>query len=62
VEMVMRTIRSQSAGDWSTAYTATGVDDRNRFEIFLSCATHFHHHIGQMVYLSFELKRTSSGD
>jgi hypothetical protein len=23
----------------------------------LTCATHLHHHIGQMMYLVFELKR-----
>jgi hypothetical protein len=58
VEMVVRTIRSQSAKDWSVAYSAVGVDARNRFEIVLQCATHLHHHIGQMMYLGFELKRT----
>jgi uncharacterized damage-inducible protein DinB len=57
VEMVVRTIRSQSAEDWSAAYSATGVDAQNRFEIVLQCATHLHHHIGQMMYLGFELKR-----
>jgi len=62
VEMVVRTIRSQSEEDWSAAYTATGVDAQNRFEIVLSCATHLHHHIGQMMYLSFELKRGGKKD
>jgi hypothetical protein len=57
VEMVVRTIRSQSAEDWSAAYSATGVDAQNRFEIVLQCATHLHHHIGQMMYLGFQLKR-----
>lgn len=57
VEMVVRTIRSQSAEDWSTAYAATGVDARNRIAIVLQCATHLHHHIGQMMYLGFELTR-----
>jgi uncharacterized damage-inducible protein DinB len=56
-EMVGRTIRSQSAEDWSAAYSATGVDAQNRFEIVLQCATHLHHHIGQMMYLGFELKQ-----
>ena len=57
VEMVVRTIRNQSADDWSKAYSGTGVDAKNRFEIVLQCATHLHHHIGQMVYLGFQLKR-----
>src|SRR5580704_14927572 len=61
VEMVVRTIRSQSTENWSEAYSGTGADAKTRFEIVLQCATHLHHHIGQMVYLGFELKRTTSG-
>jgi hypothetical protein len=57
IEMVVRTIRSQSAEDWSAAYAGVGVDAQNRFEIILQCATHLHHHIGQMMYLGFELKQ-----
>ena len=59
VEMVVRTIRNQSAEDWSAAHTATGADAKNRFEMLLQCATHLHHHIGQMMYLGFELKRSA---
>jgi hypothetical protein len=61
VEMVVRTIRGQSAENWSEAYSGTGADAKTRFEIVLQCATHLHHHIGQMVYLGFELKTTTSG-
>jgi uncharacterized damage-inducible protein DinB len=57
MEMVVQTIRAQSEGDWSKEYSATGVDAKNRFDIVLQCATHLHHHIGQMMYLGFELKR-----
>jgi DinB superfamily len=57
VEMVVRTIRSQSAEDWSVTYSAVGADAKDRFGIVLSCATHLHHHIGQMMYLGFELKQ-----
>jgi uncharacterized damage-inducible protein DinB len=56
VEMVVRTIRAQSAEDWSKAYSGKGADAQNRFEMVLQCATHLHHHIGQMMYLDFELK------
>jgi uncharacterized damage-inducible protein DinB len=56
-EMVLKTIRSQSADDWSKPYVAAGADALNRFEMVLQCATHLHHHIGQMIYLGFELKR-----
>jgi uncharacterized damage-inducible protein DinB len=54
--MVVRTIQSQSADDWSAAYSGTGADAKTRFEMVLQCATHLHHHIGQMMYLSFKLK------
>jgi len=57
VAMVVRTIQSQSPEDWSLAYSATGAEAKTRFEMALHCATHLHHHIGQMMYLGFELKR-----
>jgi hypothetical protein len=59
VDMVVETIREQSSEDWSTPYTATGADARDRFEIVLQCATHLHHHIGQMVYICFAMKGKS---
>ena len=57
IAMVNQTIRSQSPEDWAKAYTATGSDAKDRFDMVLQCATHLHHHIGQMVYLGFEWKR-----
>jgi uncharacterized damage-inducible protein DinB len=57
IEVVLRAIRSQSPEDWSAAYTAVGADAQNRFDMVLQCATHLHHHIGQMIYLGFELRR-----
>jgi uncharacterized damage-inducible protein DinB len=57
IAMVIQTVKSQSAEDWKKPYTATGADAKDRFDMVLQCATHLHHHIGQMVYLSFELKR-----
>ena len=57
IEMVITTINSQSAEDWSTEYTGTGADAHNRMEMVLQCATHLHHHIGQIMYIGFELKR-----
>ncbi len=58
MEMVVRTIRAQSAEDWLASYSATGADAKDRFEMVLQCATHLHHHVGQMMYLGFELKQT----
>ena len=57
IEMVIGAISNQSAEDWSKEYTAVGVDARDRFAVLLLCVTHLHHHIGQMMYLGFELKR-----
>ncbi len=57
VEMVVGAINSQSTDDWSKEYAAVGTDSRDRFGIVLSCATHLHHHVGQMMYLGFALKR-----
>ena len=60
VEMVVRTIQAQSSEDWTKPYTATGADAKDRFEMVLQCATHLHHHVGQMMYLGFELKKKST--
>jgi hypothetical protein len=58
VEMVVGTVRAQSADDWSKQYSAAGADAKTRFEMVLQCATHLHHHVGQIMYLTFELKPT----
>jgi Protein of unknown function (DUF1572) len=57
IATVMQTIGQQSAEDWSKDYSAVGSDAANRFDMVLQCATHLHHHVGQMMYLGFELKR-----
>jgi uncharacterized damage-inducible protein DinB len=57
IEMVVETIGRQTTDDWSAPYSGTGSDARTRFEMVLGCATHLHHHVGQMVYLGYELKR-----
>jgi len=44
---VARTVRAQSENDWPLPYTAMReVDAGNRFNIFLRCASHLHHHLG----------------
>jgi uncharacterized damage-inducible protein DinB len=58
LDMVVRTVRAQSDADWSTPHTGVGADGiGNRFNMVLQCVTHLDHHVGQMIYLSFELKR-----
>ena len=56
VATVVRTIESQTETDWSAPYQGMGVAATSRFEVTLQCATHMHHHIGQMMYLCLELK------
>jgi uncharacterized damage-inducible protein DinB len=61
VDVVLKTLMAQSVDDWEKEYTATGeTDAHNRLNIFLRCATHLDHHVGQMMYLGYELKREGS--
>ena len=57
IAIVVETIRVQSAEDWSAPYQGKGVDDTNRFGIFLDCACHADHHIGQILNLAREFSR-----
>lgn len=54
VSMVVRTAHAQSLSDWAAPYTAVGTDEVHRFGMFLRCAHHFHHHLGQILYLARE--------
>jgi hypothetical protein len=59
IAMVVATIRKQTAEDWGKAYTAEREPEaRDRIQIFVRCAGHAYHHVGQMVYLTRELART----
>jgi hypothetical protein len=57
VAMVIQTIRRQSPADWSKPYSAVGTNCSNRLDMIVQCAAHMQHHIGQMIYLGYELKR-----
>src|ERR1039457_3745 len=57
IAMVIGAIGSESAEDWSKEYDAVGANARDRLEMVLQCATYLHHHVGQMMYLGFELRR-----
>jgi hypothetical protein len=57
VNMVLKIIRTQSPEDWSAEYSGAGADAKNRLEMVLQCAAHIQHHIGQMIYLAYELDR-----
>ena len=55
VAMVMETVRAQSPEDWSKPYSAVNTNCKIRFDMILQCAAHMQHHIGQMIYLGYEL-------
>ncbi len=59
VQMVVRTIRAQSPEDWSRGYSAVGTNCPNRLAMILQCDSHMQHHLGQMIYLTYELQRHS---
>jgi len=57
VAMVVRTIRAQSAEDWSAAYSGVGAEAKSRLDMIVQCSAHMQHHIGQMIYLGYEFRR-----
>jgi hypothetical protein len=58
--MALTTIRKQWPEDWMAAYSAEReAEAKERFMIFLRCAGHAYHHVGQIIYLSKELARQS---
>jgi uncharacterized damage-inducible protein DinB len=61
IAIVLATVDKQSPEDWSAEYSAVRTDCSNRLDIFVQCATHMRHHIGQMTYLASELER-QAGD
>ena len=59
IAMVVGTIRKQTREDWAKAYAAEREPEaKDRMQIFIRCAGHAYHHVGQMVYLTRELART----
>jgi uncharacterized damage-inducible protein DinB len=57
VAMVQQTVRAQSPEDWSAEYSGVGTTARTRLDMVMQCAAHMQHHIGQMIYLGYELGR-----
>lgn len=52
IAMVIATIERQSEADWILPYSAEREPEaKNRFTLFLRCAVHFYHHVGQINYL-----------
>jgi hypothetical protein len=59
VDIVLKTIRAQSDEDWPAKYSGAGTDAKTRLDMVVICAAHVQHHIGQMIYLGYELARQS---
>jgi uncharacterized damage-inducible protein DinB len=58
IAMVVATIKKQKPDDWMAAYSAEREPEaEERFMIFLRCAGHAYHHVGQLIFLSKELTR-----
>ena len=56
ISMVAATIGQQTEEDWSRPYTAEREPAaKDRFAIFLRCAVHLYHHIGQINFICREL-------
>ena|SRR6202008_603247 len=59
IAMVIRTIERQSEADWTLPYSAEREPEaKNRFTLFLRCAVHLYHHVGQINYLCRELAKS----
>ena len=58
IATVIAAIGNQTEADWTAPYTAEREpDSKNRVTLFLRCASHLYHHVGQIIYLSRELRK-----
>ena len=58
IQVVIDTIEKQAPEDWTKRYSAVRESEsKERFAIFLRCAGHAYHHVGQIIYLSRELTK-----
>jgi uncharacterized damage-inducible protein DinB len=56
--MVAAAARKQGAEDWLAAYSAEREPEaQERFMIFLRCAGHAYHHVGQLIFLHKEFAK-----
>jgi uncharacterized damage-inducible protein DinB len=61
IETVITATSNQADEDWARPYSAEREpESKVRFDIFLRCAGHAYHHVGQMIYLQRELLNQSS--
>ena len=58
IALVIASIEKQTEADWTAPYTAEREpDSKNRVTLYLRCASHLYHHVGQIIYLSRELRK-----
>jgi len=59
IEIVVAAVENQNEADWSAEYSAEREPDAtDRFTAFVHCVSHLHHHIGQIIYLSLEVRKS----
>ena len=59
IAMVIATIEKQTEADWTAPYSAEREPEaKNRVTLVLRCASHLYHHVGQIIYLSRELRKS----
>lgn len=61
IAMVIATVNQQSGADWSIPYPAAAMEVAviDRFGMVLRCTADAYHHVGQIIYLTKELKKTA---
>jgi Protein of unknown function (DUF1572) len=60
ISMVVATITKQKPQDWLAPYSGEREPEAaERFMIFLRCAGHAYHHVGQLIFLNKELTKES---
>jgi len=63
IAMVVAAARKQSAEDWLARYSAEREPEaQERFMIFLRCAAHAYHHVGQLVFLNKEFAKRAAAE
>jgi uncharacterized protein DUF1572 len=59
IVMVIAAIENQKEPDWTAPYTAEREpESKDRVTLVLRCASHLYHHVGQIIYLSRELRKS----
>ena len=61
IELVIATLEKQDSDSWAEPFEAVGFElIQDRLSMFMNATAHFHHHIGQMIYLVEEFSKSSS--